>query len=186
MTMGNKKSLMVICSSAVIFFMGFGCTRNSGKSNLPAIRELAINNKCPLSLVTIIPKDKTITFLMGITDEELKGQPVLEHEDYYTDDEQPAHNVILTVPFEMSRYEITNEQFCEVMNWSMRKDYSSIDNGDLAGINGMKYLGITNLDGGEGSYLNIQFGIQIQGDIIYPHEGCEQQPVHGVAWYCSC
>ena len=176
-----KKSLMVICSSAVICFLGITCTHNSEQSQLPAIRKLAINNKCPLSLVTIIPKDEIITFHMGITDKELKGQVTMEHEDYYVDDEQPAHFVTLTVPFEMSRYEITNEQFCEVMNWSIKRDYTIIDDGDLAGINGKKYLGISNLDGG--SYLAIQFGIKIQGDTIYPQEGCERHPVHGVTWH---
>jgi formylglycine-generating enzyme required for sulfatase activity len=176
-----KKSLMVICSSAVICFLGITCNRSSEQSKFSEIQEVTINNKCPLSLVTIIPKGETTTFLMGITDEELVGQATFDHEDYYTYDEQPAHNVTLTVPYEMSQYEITNEQFCEVMNWSIKKGYTVIVNGDLVGSNGKKYQGISNLDGGQ--YLSIQFGIQILGDSIYPHEGREKQPVHGVTWY---
>lgn len=172
---------MVICSSAVICLFGITCTSNSEKTKLPVIRRLAINNKCPLSFVTIIPKGETATFLMGIEDEELNNQPALDHEDYYTDDEQPAHLVTLTVPFEMSRYEITNEQFCEVMNWSVKKGYTKTENGDLAGMNGKKYLGISHFNAN--SIMAIQFGIEIQGDTICPQKGREQQPVHGVTWY---
>jgi formylglycine-generating enzyme len=176
-----KKSLRIICLLIVICFWGFTYHRDSVQSKLPEIRKVAINNKYHFSLITIIPKDKIITFLMGITDEELKDQPIMKHEDYYVNDEQPAHFVTLTVPYEMSQYEITNEQFCEVMNWSIKKGYTIIDDGDLKGINGKKYLGISNLDGG--SYLAIQFGIKIQGDTIYPKKRCERQPVHGVTWY---
>ncbi|MBN1181727.1 MAG: formylglycine-generating enzyme family protein [Bacteroidales bacterium] len=179
----NIISFMVIYSSAVISFPGITYNCNTEQSKLPEIRELAINNKCPLSLITIIPKGKIATYVMGITDAELKGQATMEHEDYYTDDEQPAHLVSLSVPFEMSQYEITNEQFCEVMNWSVKKGYTKINNGDLTGIDGRKYLGISNLDGGNASYLAIQFGIQIQGDTIYPQKGCKQHPVHAVTWY---
>jgi formylglycine-generating enzyme required for sulfatase activity len=172
---------MIICSSVVLFFWSFSYSQNSKQSELPEIRKVAITNNCHVSFVTIIPKDKTATFLMGTTDKELAGQPTMDHEDYYIYDEQPAHLITLTVPYEMSQYEITNEQFCEVMNWSVKMGYTVIDNGDLAGMNGRKYLGITHLDGG--SYLAVQYGIEIQADTICPKKGCEQQPVHGVTWY---
>lgn len=176
-----KKSLRTFYLLSVICFPGITYNCNSKQSKLSENHDTAMEIEYPVSLVTIIPKDTTATFLMGITEDELQGQATFEHEDYYTEDEQPAHLVTLTVPFEMSQYEITNAQFCEVMNWSIIKGYTIINDGDLAGINGKKYLGITNLDGSE--YLTIQFGIRIEGDTIYSQAGCEQQPVHGVTWY---
>jgi len=47
------------------------------------------------------------TFMMGSNDGE--------------DDEQPVHEVTLTNSFQLGKYEITNTEFCEVLNWALGK-----------------------------------------------------------------
>ena len=121
---------------------------------------ISINNSCAISLITIIPKSKTVLFLLGTTNTELENQPSMDHVDYYTDDQQSTHDVTPTIPFEIGQYEITNDQFCKVMNRAIKRDYVKIINGDLKSTNDILYLGITHLDG-DVTYLKIKFGIEI-------------------------
>jgi len=172
--------IILICIIASVL----QCTKSNNlkKSESSSIHSITIDDTNPISLITIISKGKQASFLMGTTDEELKTQPTMDHPDYYTDDEQPAHNVTLTIPFEMSKYEITNEQFCRVMNWAIEKNYAKITDGDLKSPAGKPYLGITHFDT-DVPYLGIQFGIQIVGNSIKARETCEMHPVHAVTWF---
>lgn len=156
--------------------------KNTEKLKFPANRSIAVDNASPVHLVTIIPTGEKASFMMGTTDEELTNQPSMDHADYYTTDEQPAHNVTLTIPFEISKYEITNDQFCHVMNWAIDKGYAKISNGDLKSPDETIYSGITHLDA-DVPYLEIQFGIEIDGDSIKVKQGCDLEPVHGVTWF---
>lgn len=168
--------------SIIASFLQCGKSNNLKRLESSNIRSITIYNTSPISLVTIIPKGKKASFLMGTTDEELTTQPTMDIPDYYTDDEQPAHNVTLTIPFEISKYEITNEQFCLVMNWAIEKGYAKIMDGDLKSPDGKVYLGITHFDT-DVPYLGIQFGIETDGDSIVPKNTCELQPVHAVTWF---
>jgi formylglycine-generating enzyme required for sulfatase activity len=164
-----------------VSFLQCGKSNNTKKIESSNICLITIDNTDPITLVEIIPTGKKASFLMGTTNEELNTQPKMDHPDYYTDDEQPAHNVILTIPYEMSKYEITNEQFCRVMNWAIKKNYAKIIDGDLRSTDGKIYLGIMHLDGG--GYLSIQFGIRADGDSIITKNTHELHPVHGVTWF---
>jgi len=143
---------------------------------------ILIENAGSISLITIIPKGTTASFLMGSTDAELEVQPSMDHSDYFTGDEQPAQNVSLTVPYELSQFEITNAQYCMVMNYAIEKNKAKIINGDLLSSDGRLYLGITHLDT-SAKYLGIQYGIQVDGNLIKIIKNCGVQPVHGVTWY---
>ncbi|MCP4156962.1 MAG: formylglycine-generating enzyme family protein, partial [bacterium] len=139
------------------------------------------NNPVEIVLVTIIAPGQQASFLMGSTDKELLVQPEMKHTDYFTDDEQPAHKVTLTQPYAMGKYEITNRQFCEVMNWALDKKYVSISNGDLTGNTGEKLLGISHLV--EEKHLSVQHGITISKNRLAPANGYHNHPVHAVTWY---
>jgi hypothetical protein len=57
-------------------------------------------------MATIIPAGETATFLIGPTDEELAAPSGMRKDaGYYTDDEQPAHEVSLSVPYAIGKYE---------------------------------------------------------------------------------
>ncbi len=53
-------------------------------------------------------------FVAAPVDTFLMGNPVAGA----TRDERPAHHVILTKPFYVDRYEITNGQYCRALNWA--------------------------------------------------------------------
>ncbi len=144
--------------------------------------EIFIENASSISLITIIPNGAKASFIMGSSDAELKVQPSMDHPDYSTDDEQPTHIVTLTVPFELSQFEITNAQYCQVMNYAIRRNKAKIIKGDLKGSDGKMYLGITHLDT-SAKYLGIQYGIRVDGDSIKTIQDCGLQPVHGVTWF---
>ncbi len=135
----------------------------------------------PLEMVTIVAQGDTANFLMGSTDTEIAAQPSIDDGDYFTTDEQPAHEVTLTIPYAVSKFEITNSLFCEIMNHAIDRDAASLARGDLTDTDDIKYLGIDSLDGGE--YLGVQHGISIVNDRLIPNPGYEDDPVHGVSWY---
>jgi formylglycine-generating enzyme required for sulfatase activity len=165
----------------VVFCIGFlPQTRQENPASTQNLESLA-TTPVPITMITIIPPGDTATFLMGSTNDELKKQPHMDHPDYYTDDEQPAHSITLTRPYAMSKYEITNHQFCLVMNWAVSNGYAKLANGDLLGINGKKYLGITHLS--KDKYLGVQHGIVIDKSTLTPAPGYRDHPVHAVTWY---
>jgi formylglycine-generating enzyme required for sulfatase activity len=133
-----------------------------------------------IAMVTIIEVGETAAFTMGSTSEELERQPTMEDRDYDTRDET-AHRVELTVPYAMSRYEITNDLFCEVMNRALKQGKARIADGDLVGLDGTKYLGIAHLV--EHRYLGTQHGVKISNGMLVTQDAYVGHPVHGVTWY---
>ncbi len=180
----KSKTLKLIFISAFLLIVCTNCQQSKidNKSASAITRSIAINSSVHLHLVTIIPEGENASFLMGTTEAESENQPSMDYDDYYIHDEQPAHDVTLTVPFEMGKYEITNEQFCRVMNYAIIEGKANIVNGDLMGTEKKLYLGIANLDT-SAKYLGIQYGIQTDGELIKPILDCETHPVHGVTWY---
>lgn len=132
-------------------------------------------------LTTIVPVGETAVFLMGSTDEELEAQSYLGRDlDYYTDDEQPAHEVALTVPYAIGTYEVTNFQYCDVMNWAMENGYAKIEGNWLVDSTGtFQFL---SLDPKFGGYRS-QLGIRVEGDRLEPVEKAADHPVNVVTWY---
>jgi formylglycine-generating enzyme required for sulfatase activity len=133
------------------------------------------------ALITIISPGQTATFLMGSTDEELAAASGLRKDaGYYTDDEQPAHEVKLTVAYAIGKYEVTNIQYCDVMNWAVENGYAKIDGELLVDSTGTYPL--LNLDPKYGGQKS-QLGIRVQGNRLEPVEKARDHPVNAVTWY---
>jgi formylglycine-generating enzyme required for sulfatase activity len=132
-------------------------------------------------LTTIVPAGRTAVFRMGSTDEELAAQSHLRTDaDYYTDDEQPAHKVMLTVPYAIGTYEVTNFQYCEVMNWAIEHGYARIDGLRLVDSTGT-FLFLS-LDPTFGGYRS-QLGIRMEGNRLEAAGKLGDHPVNAVTWY---
>ncbi|HHV03687.1 MAG: formylglycine-generating enzyme family protein [Bacteroidales bacterium] len=156
-----------------------GCSKKV--DTLEGCFQTSFEKEISIELITIVEKGETARFLMGSSDEELAKQPFMDDPDYSTADEQPIHKISLTTAYAMSKYEITNQLFCNVMNWAIKKGYAAIRNGDLVGKDGVKYLGITHLIDDE--LLGVQYGISINDSKIEFRESRENHPAHGVTWY---
>lgn len=76
-------------------------TENGWTGNYPA-PDLGTNN---FQMLPVVEENTFGSFMMGSD----SGNP----------DEKPAHFVALTRPYEMSKYEITNEQAAAVFNWAL-------------------------------------------------------------------
>lgn len=130
----------------------------------------------PTVMIPIVNQGESAVFVMGSSEEELKQQAFLiQDRDYYTDDEQPLHQVTLTVPYAMSKYEITNELYSAVMNWALDRGLAKISSDQLTDTSGQYvFLGLAQTD---------QYGIVVKGEHIQPVEGREDHPVMAVSWY---
>ncbi len=139
-------------------------------------------NTIHIEMVTAVPYGQKVQFTMGSTAAELKKQPHQKKSDrdYFTDDET-AHPVILTVPYRIGKYELTNRQFLRVMHWGISQKRVRIVNGDLADSKGRKVLGIRNMI--KSKYLGVQYGIKIVEGKPIINPGWERKPVHGITWY---
>ncbi len=128
-------------------------------------------------MITIIPPGQTATFLMGSTDEELAAQSTLGTDgDYRTDDEQPAHTVKLTVPYAIGKFEITNAEFRDVMNWAIGRGHAKIDNNQLVDSSGRYPLLKLYTKGGP---FKAEQGILELNERLAPLD----HPVSDVSWY---
>lgn len=119
--------------------------------------------------------------MMGSSDEELQEQSSLgRDQDYYTDDEQPLHQVTLTVPYAVSKYEITNEQFCTVMNWAIDQGRATISSDQLRDATSeYVFLGLD----ADAETVKAQHGIVVDGSHLKPAEGRQDHPMNAVTWY---
>jgi formylglycine-generating enzyme required for sulfatase activity len=136
-----------------------------------------MSNSFEIKMTDIVLPGKSVTFSMGGSKE---------------DDEKPIHKVTLTVPYAIGTYEITNMQYCQVLNWAIEKESAVIFEGDVWDhTKTYKYLGIKNL-----TEKNLQEGIEIDNNklavkIIGQLRSekdipADQFPVHGVTWYGAC
>jgi formylglycine-generating enzyme required for sulfatase activity len=132
-------------------------------------------------MISILKPGETASFLMGSTQEELAAQSAVETDaDYRTDDEQPAHRVTLTVPYAIGKFEITNGEFCKVMNWAMEKGLAKLEGETLADAAGKFPLLRLSAEGG---IFLAQQGITVQGNTLAPVKRFRDHPVNDVSWY---
>jgi formylglycine-generating enzyme required for sulfatase activity len=152
-------------SFSFLLLLLFGCNPGSEMKIIPE-----------LEMVNIILPGNTTKFFMGGDKEE---------------DEKPIHEVRLSVPYALSKYEITNKAFCTVLNWALEKNYAVVFKGDVwdSAIT-YKYLGIKSLsastqDGLEivNQKLEVKLVEDIKKSILIP---ADDFPVHGVTWYGAC
>jgi formylglycine-generating enzyme required for sulfatase activity len=152
--------------SCILFLLFINCDKGDDMSKIFNIE-----------MVDIILPGNTATFPMGGTKEE---------------DENPIHEVTLTLPYAIGKYEITNKQFCLALNWAIEKEYAVIFEGDVWDYSKTyKYLGITNL-----TEYNMQEGIEIDNNRLSVKRieqlrptaelSADEFPVHGVTWYGAC
>jgi formylglycine-generating enzyme required for sulfatase activity len=134
-----------------------------------------------VEMIPIFKPGETVRFQMGSTGEELAAQSGLGRDaDYQTVDEQPAHPVTLTVPYEIGKYEVTNRQFADVMNWALDHGMARISEDRLTDSSGaVCFLRLS----GEGGILEAQKGMILRGGRLAPVEGFSDHPVNVVTWY---
>jgi len=91
-------------------------------------------------------------------------------------DEKPVHRVSFSRSLLFGRYEVTNAQFCSVMNWALERKKASLVDGDLRGPGDRILAAVRSL--GEK-----QFGMRLEGDTLIPRPGKAEHPVVGVSWF---
>jgi formylglycine-generating enzyme required for sulfatase activity len=132
-------------------------------------------------MVTIVEQGSTATFLMGSTEEEIAAASGLTQETgYRTDNENPAHEVTLTVPYEIGVYEVTNEQYAEVMSWAIDQGDAVIAEGLVTDPSGTVTL--ARVSRSTDRYLD-QVGLEVVDGRVVAVAGKEDNPVSSVTWY---
>ncbi|MCX7040720.1 MAG: SUMF1/EgtB/PvdO family nonheme iron enzyme [Spirochaetes bacterium] len=92
-------------------------------------------------------------------------------------DELPVHKVTFSKDYGIATYEVTNRQFCDLMNWALDRRSVSLSRGDLVDAQSrLTYLGIANCK-------ETQFGIKVENEKLAPVSGRENHPVVGVSWF---
>jgi len=174
----------------VVALLTSGCEPGGtgGSVATPTISGSASSSETPtpyqtpvIAMVPIVEPGDEGVFMMGSSDEELQSTATLRTDrDYDTDDEQPLHQVTLTVPYSIGKFEITNEQFCTTMNWAIDQGYAMVSLDELTDATGQVLL--LGLDGNAPG-MKRQHGIVVNGAHIEPAEGKEDHPVNAVTWY---
>jgi len=129
------------------------------------------------------------TFMMGNTG---AGDDYTYTYTYYSGEDLPAHSVTLS-PYQIAKYDVTNEQYCEVLNWALAQGY-------LKDYNGGPWTGSSDIYGGDDRHLLLfTANDAMPSDILYsggkfsPKTRTGQptpttystanHPVHDVSWY---
>ena len=146
------------------------------------------SEKVNIEFVEIIKKAETVNFLMGATEDELNRQPHRQNDPNYYYSDESALKVILDRAYQIRKYEITNQQFADVMYIGLESGQILIKNGDLYDPFGRQLLGIKHFS--EDKYLGVQFGLEIQKEELKIIESKENWAAHAVTWigaitYCN-
>jgi len=91
----------------------------------------------------------------------------------------PVHNVYLPYGFKMSKYEITNQEYCDVMNYALAEGLITVDVTTVENLNG-DVQELLNLDGSQGAN---SCEISYNDTILVVDEGKNNRPVIYVSWY---
>jgi formylglycine-generating enzyme required for sulfatase activity len=98
-------------------------------------------------------------------------------ETFSGQDEKPTHRVTISRDYLMGKFEVTNSQYCAVLNWAIEKGRARLAGGDVKNAAGIVvYLGIKDLHGD-------QFGIGEKDGRLVCLTGRETHPVVGVTWH---
>ncbi len=100
-------------------------------------------------------------------------------------DEKPINKVFITRDFYMGKYELTNLQYAEMLNYGLAQ-------GELSG-DYLNNITVTNLKGRQRELLDLddeECGISFDGTVFYAETGEESKPVieltwWGAAFYCN-
>jgi sulfatase modifying factor 1 len=187
---------VVVVGLIVLVASGCAASDTDGSATTPSTEATPASDGSPtqspapaVAMIPIVGPGENGVFMMGSSDDELEEQSSLRRDrDYYTDDEQPLHQVTLTVPYSIGEFEITNQQFCAVINWAIDQGYAKVSADQLTdGTGQYVLLGLEE----NAAALRSQRGIVLDGAQIKPAEGKEDHPVHAVTWYgailfCNC
>jgi formylglycine-generating enzyme required for sulfatase activity len=92
-------------------------------------------------------------------------------------DELPVYKVTFSKDYGIATYEVTNRQFCDLMNWALDRRSVGLSRGDLMDAQSrVTYLGIASCKG-------TQFGIKAENGKLAPVSERENHPVVGVSWF---
>jgi formylglycine-generating enzyme required for sulfatase activity len=132
-------------------------------------------------MVTILAPGQRATFEMGSNAADLAEEPTFDHPDYDTDDERPRHSVTLSEPYAIGKFEVTNQQYCDVMNEAIERGHVVVAEGKLQTATGLTLLGITDFH--DDRLLGLQLGIEVAEGRLCPRPGMADHPAHAVSWY---
>jgi len=167
----------------ILVMLGVGaCSTTVASSLSPATEPSPTMGDTVPEMVAIVEPGSTAAFLMGSTEEELADQAarVRPDADYDTDDEMPAHEVTLTVPYEIGRYEVTNEQFASVMSRAIDQGQAVLGEDAVTDPTGSwVYVSLSR----SSDRLLDQRGLVIVDGRISAAPEMEDHPVNGVSWH---
>jgi len=109
-----------------------------------------------------------------------KGEFMLGNKDFKN--AQPVHKVILTRDFYMGKYEITNQQYADMLNYAWAKGY--LDKEAFAeGSKKKEARGVSKSPQKYQDVFDEHSKITFENGIFKPHPGKEDCPVDEVTWY---
>jgi formylglycine-generating enzyme required for sulfatase activity len=91
-------------------------------------------------------------------------------------DENPVHDVRLTVPYVMSRTVVTNQTLAYIANWGIRTGFFELSEDSLHGAD-YRLVGFGDIAYGQ------QFGLEVSEGIIIPADDRSSHPAIGMTWY---
>ena len=93
----------------------------------------------------------------------------------------PVHNVTLDFGFKMAKFEITNQEYCDVMNYALSEGLLTVNSATVKNLNG-DVQELLNLDGSLGAN---SCEISYNDTVFIVDEGKSNRPVIFVSWYGS-
>ncbi len=94
-------------------------------------------------------------------------------------DESPVRDIVLTVPYEMNRTPLTNEQVARLVNYALERGMVTADESGvyLTQERIVPLIGLAQMDYGQ------QLGLVYQGGRIGVESGYERHPAVGITWH---
>ncbi len=114
----------------------------------------------------------------GYAEPEMIAVPAGSFEMGQIDITEPVHNVTLTNGFSLSKYEITNQNYCYMLNYALTENLLT---GDYVNNNT-----VMNANGDQQELLNLDdqwCEIEYSEGVFIPHTDKENYPVILVTWY---
>lgn len=122
------------------------------------------------------PSRSVVTSRIGMELVQIPAGSFTMGESFSGQDEKPTHKVTISRDYLLGRFEVTNGQYCAVLNWALEQGKARLVGGDLKSSGGaVVFLGIRDLHGD-------QFGIAEKDGRLACLPGRENHPVIGVTW----